>query len=121
MTGKIKMRLTRSNEFAEQTGMTHVNNKPIFLDSKHFNECFDNLKEIINKLGQLEDIEDELGIDLITLFKALSCGAWERGKDNMLNFDDCKLLYKRIQIGSNVHWLSNYGKTWALTKEELEK
>ena len=39
----------------------------------------------------------------------------------MLNFDDCKLLYKRIQIGSNVHWLTNYGKTWALTKGELEK
>lgn len=25
------------------------------------------------KLGQLEDIEEELGIDLITLFKALKC------------------------------------------------
>ena len=73
------------------------------------------------KLGQLEDIEEEQGIDLITLFKALSCGAWEKRKDNVLNFDDCKLLYKRIQIGSNVHWFSNYGITWALTKEELEK
>ena len=26
---------------------------------------------IYNKLGQLEDFEEELGIDLITLFKAL--------------------------------------------------
>ena len=29
-----------------------------------------NIDECINKLGQLEDIEEELGIDLITLFKA---------------------------------------------------
>ena len=27
--------------------------------------------KVCNKLGQLEDIEDELGIDLITLFRAL--------------------------------------------------
>ena len=29
-----------------------------------------------NKLGQLEDIEEELGIDLAILFKALKNGAW---------------------------------------------
>jgi len=83
------------------------------------NMGFNDIAEMIKKLSDLEDIEQELGIDLITLFKALSCGAWEKQKDNVLNFDDCKLLYKRIQIGCNVHWLSNYGKTWALTKEEL--
>lgn len=34
--------------------------------------------ELVKKLGQLEDIEDELGIDLITLFKALKNGCWVR-------------------------------------------
>ena len=73
--------------------------------------------KLVYEYGQLEE---ELGIDLITLFKAISCGAYQKGKDGMLDFNDCKLLYKRIQIGNTVHWLSNYGKTWALTKEELK-
>ena len=29
------------------------------------------IEEAVDKLGDLEDIEDELGVDLITLFKAL--------------------------------------------------
>ena len=32
-----------------------------------------------NKLGQLEDIEEELEIDSITLFKALKNGIWSKG------------------------------------------
>ena len=68
----------------------------------------------INKLGQLEDIEEELGIDLITLFKALknephialrrAIGYWQL-KD-LAGDDDLRT--------------QDYGKTWALTKEELE-
>ena len=37
---------------------------------------FYNVGEHIDKLGQLEDIEKELGIDLITLFKALKNGIY---------------------------------------------
>ena len=33
---------------------------------------FHNIGEHVNKLGQLEDIEEELGIDLITLGKILT-------------------------------------------------
>ena len=33
-------------------------------------------QECVYKLGQLEDIEEENGTDLITLFKALKQGAW---------------------------------------------
>ena len=42
-------------------------------------DIFDNFGEGCNKLGQLEDIEDELGIDLIILFKALNNGIWSKG------------------------------------------
>ena len=35
---------------------------------------FTNDRECCDKLGQLEDIEEELGIDLIALFKALKSG-----------------------------------------------
>ena len=102
--------------------MRYTNKEIIFGETRYLIDdiyATEKTMKMAVKLGQLEDVEDELGIDLVILFKALSCGAWEKQKDNVLNFDDCKLLYKRIQIGSNVHWLSNYGKTWALTKEEL--
>ena len=38
----------------------------------------DTIETIADKLGQLEDIEEELGIDLITLFKALKNGVWTK-------------------------------------------
>ena len=78
------------------------------------------------KLGQLEDIEEELEIDLITLFKAL--------KDDVFINEDGS-VYKDC-IKSIEHWsdgwgfISNddyidmlfkdYGISWALTEKELE-
>ena len=81
------------------------------------------------KLCRLEDIEEEIGIDLITLFKALKNGVYE--KDAYIN----KIKHTNIR-GLEVHSLcaialasvpecdyileyKNYGKTWALTEEEL--
>ena len=84
---------------------------------------------IYNKLGQLEDIEEELGIDLITLFRAL--------KENIY-YNDCGKIIKVVVLGispmrENKFALEcyydfknfrvdtrDYGKTFALTKEELE-
>ncbi len=91
------------------------------------------------KLGQLEDIEEELGIELITLFRALKgeiyslhsttrkicpiilpifyyCGnQWVIG---------CHSMEWNAEENSCDNWdcfLKDYGKTWALTREELEK
>ena len=109
------------------------------------------LPYILTKLGQLEDIEDELGIDLITLFKALKNGIWtkggyysdqlekepsfvERPEIGMCRFyDECDENYNTLLHDENVMCiysynyeimirqtrLKDYGKTWALTKEEL--
>lgn len=49
--------------------------------------CTDDLKL---KLGQYEDIEEELGIDLLTLFKALKDGVWISIDNVFFN----KLIYK---------------------------
>ena len=85
------------------------------------------------KLCLLEDIEEELGIDLITLFKALKNGVWyyddsgqllhdyvwlvnnylTSGASNKLSFSFRTFLRKKILL------FKDYGKTWALTKEEL--
>lgn len=87
-----------------------------------------------NKLGQLEDIEDELGIDLAKLFKTKTVWCKTLVEDNQtkklsrqiierklwgINLED-----KEIMVGSSYrfgsHKLKDYGKTWALTKEELQ-
>ena len=97
-------------------------------------------QECINKLGQLEDIEDELGIDLITLFKALKQGFAYKFVQNDYNElykkgfvkrliisalfkygEDYRLtLYDTLTCEPYCVFLKDYGKTWALTKEELK-
>ena len=87
----------------------------------------------IDKLSELEDIEDELGVDLVTLYKALTSGVWVKNEEGQIyhanvylhnlilspnsaknNFcfvtpNDVLLLFYRI------------GQDWALTKQELEE
>lgn len=85
----------------------------------------------IGKLGKLEDIEEELGIDLVKLFKVLEPNQhiWSIG-----NFEGVKCYvgdkylteYKEIIAYSGnkdnfvICHLCDYGKTWAFTKEELK-
>lgn len=85
-------------------------------------------KEAESKLERIEEIEKELGIDLITLFKAFN-GLWYRSKDGEIGFS-CHIALTdtvwelRIIEGdafpSKTLALRDYGKTWALTKEELK-
>lgn len=81
--------------------------------------------EEIEKLGQLEDIEDGLSIDLTILFKALKDGIYAKddygniihGKPQM----DINGLYLSLDYEFQYEFkFSDYGKTWALTKEELQ-
>ena len=91
--------------------------------------------KICNKLGQLEDIEDELGIGLITLFKAKTKGIYVlteelkkpyhfRSWEVEISFNDRCIPNKYIAGVVNGREkqfdFKDYGKTWALTKEELE-
>lgn len=87
--------------------------------------------DIITKPGQLEDIEEELGIDLVTFFKIRkhcneSKPIFIKGKDGIAK-SSCRveLCYKSVAVhtsdyGADSYPLKDYGKTWALTKEELE-
>ena len=86
----------------------------------------DLFKELYCKLEQLEDIEEELGIDLITLFMALRKGIYVKQYGQIEHY-----FLKLLSDGINLY-LTNYGgkrvilsqdyygKTWALTKEKLE-
>lgn len=95
---------------------------------------------IYNKLHDLEDLEEELGIDFATLIKALKRGIYVKNRKNEIRRVSCNIglvetgghnsLGLRFQ-DTNYKWrylvldtsrdndVKDYGKTWALTKEEL--
>ena len=86
--------------------------------------------EIYNKLGQLEDIEDELGIDLITLFQTILLKGIYVRCDKSYEHIPPKDLWLRTDVKPYIidfkqsdqpHYLKDYGKTWALTKGELQE
>ena len=80
------------------------------------------------KLCYLEDIEEELGIDLITLFKAQTQGFYIINVSNKIEkvrlsewrFNLIKKEVHRVQWNNHLLF-ADYGKTWSLTKEELER
>ena len=90
-----------------------------------------NKTDAINKLGKLEDIEEELGIDLKT-FKAIHnihTPIYYKRHANRKTIS-CNFPRKVFSTRKGVWYLcvdtydyylrlKNYGKTWALTKEEL--
>ena len=80
------------------------------------------------KLMHLEDIEEELGIDLVTLFKALTSTVYLYHNGELteceqapclLCFDNEYCLEYHFEYDIEQVYLKDYGKTWALTKEEL--
>lgn len=77
-----------------------------------------------SKLKSIEEIEKEIGIDVTILFKALSDGIWFNDRfipGRYLAMDGWRILIM-IASASLPLFLSpvDYGKTWALTKEELK-
>ena len=95
-----------------------------------------------NKLGRLEDIEEELGIDLITLFKALKDGinVYYENEERYQFHNNLRLEYHKtlgwglvdiygsicrndmpMKLDMEFYELKEYGKTWALDKQTLEK
>lgn len=99
---------------------------------KDINNFQNQLEKDLEVLEQHKKIEEELGVDLITLFKVISQGyifvrehnteekeiVAEDVKPNFLNHTfDFKEPRKEIGKGRP---FSRIGTTWALTREELE-
>ena len=82
----------------------------------------------IDKLGKLEDIEEELGIDLITLFKALK-GILVKSTNGDVYYvgnpylcfseNEKRELEFQFRVVDTWYKIKDHGKYWALTKEEL--
>ena len=92
---------------------------------------------IYEKLQQLENIEEELGIDLITLFMVLEQDyiyfkhyyAWDNkfkiNKEYITGLkcieDNTIALFTESYYGKeHIVYLKDYGKTWSLDRNELE-
>lgn len=81
-----------------------------------------------NKLGKLEDIEEELGISLNVLFEALKNGVFifDQESNDIIKFKNVILNYNGfswiLYIVDHFSFVKvkNYKKTWGLTKEELK-
>lgn len=93
----------------------------------------DLFKDIYCKLERLEDIEEELGIDLITLFEIYNKLFEQKfvyfkiGNEIKREYYDRYVIdFKNKEIISVEYELmgfysfKDYSKTWALTKEELK-
>lgn len=101
---------------------------------------FDQLQNIYNKLGKIEDIEAELGCPLEVVFKALMKGFYLKtikGNIEHLYFDDISIYYETFYKWENESYiidevcmvigsyydkvkLKDYKKTWWL-KEDLSE
>ena len=99
-------------------------------------EEYHQLEEDLDKLEQYKNIEEKLGINLIILFKALKEGYFfKKDTGEIVSVQDSFFNYYRHNLYYCIEgWyiyskngysrfdvrLKDYGKTWALTKEELE-
>ena len=90
-------------------------------------ETKENYYDLVHKLGVLEDLEEEIGIDFITLSKILK-------QRFVYNNDQVKIellglhikseelcLYGFVEDTTHAVYLSlkEYGKTWTINKEKL--
>ena len=102
-----------------RTSITELN---VARSSDCSKEKSEEIKGIIQDLLPYAELEEELGIDLLTLFKALKQGyIWYDEEKYKI---ECLYMKPRIHLyvadGVGGCYMEDYGKTWALTKEELE-
>ena len=90
-------------------------------------ETKENYYDLVHKLGVLEDLEEELGIDFIALSKILK-QRFVYDKDQVkiellgLHIKSDELyLYGFVEDTMHAVYLrlKDYGKTWTITKEKL--
>ena len=89
-------------------------------------EKHEELKAIYKQLLPYAEIEEELGVDIITLFTALNNPICIKGYKGAIWCSNrligkCFSDYLLVVQEDTMLYPKDYGKTWSLTKEELEK
>ena len=96
---------------------------------------FKDVDEAYKKLYKLENLEEELGINLITLFKALKYGVYYYTSQNQLTHDYVwlydnyvsasvrdKLSYSLLTcFQKQILSFEDYGATWSIDRKDLEQ
>ncbi len=101
-------------------------------------ECTNRFKNILETIKEYKTLEEELGIDLITLVNAMRNGVYVINIYNEITFEEPMICFNQ-EKGTDLYvlesitqsppkelcesfnyYLKDYGKTWALTKEELK-
>ena len=79
--------------------------------------------KMINKLGKLEDIEEELGVDLIKLLTARTIFTIDKvyGIFYHIDIENGGVYTSEYDADDEFYPFSDYGRTWAFTRKELEK
>lgn len=118
--------------------MKNINEIVASLNVARSNDCSkeksEEFKSIIQDLLPYAKLEERLGIDLITLIKALEGGIYIKTKQGEIKGTSVTLSYdcdcynewlsnfRSTLVSSELHTAVNirdYGKDWALKKEEL--
>ena len=75
----------------------------------------------IDKLGKLEDIEEELGVDLIKLLTARTIFTIDNdyGIFYHIDIENGGVYTSKYDADDEFYPFSDYGKTWALDKSDL--
>lgn len=86
------------------------------------NNCLQELQTVVD---EYKSIEDEIGIDLVTkdrIEKAQTLYHIDFGYEDIENVNRSNVFTGRYDLSGNeiVYPFNQYGKTWAITKEELE-
>ena len=131
ITNKVEIKTSDGHtDFAYDTSAANIIELPHLVEGQRYTG------EVIFKLGQLEDIEEELEMPIDKFFQALFGSAkmlkvWcihpHKGLQEVFlnsfeNHETARYFNAfNIDVGSITLGLSQYGKTWALTREELEK
>ena len=72
---------------------------------------------LVQIVGQVEDLKETLGISLFKLFVALENGIYGKVGNKIEHILAPHLSWHNREI--YIFKIKDYGKTWALTKEEL--
>lgn len=81
--------------------------------------------QIYNKLSTLEDLEEQLKIDFIIGGKAMLNGIYTKSygfiSGDLICLEKFRIYIPTYSVSLPFTGPVGYGKTWALTKEELEQ
>lgn len=102
---------------------------------EEIDEAISLIEKDLEVLEKYKSIEEELGIDLITLFKALKNGFYHidekkhiytlkptKGNCGAMSYyaSYYEIIAEDVFDDQYIYNLKDYGKVWALTKEELK-